>query len=260
MKTAIPSDRAERKRAAKLLKQFNLNSYIVHEDPIRVIIATGFDDPSSNEKTGAMIQIWILAKQAKPSALAASGLDNVICGNCWKRPSADHSVPEAIDYAQAESLGWRAFITVDKDQRLVGHVVCPASNEAKLARAARGIAKDIKCENCGLCKGKAISAKSVTIEKHGSRPDRCYVQMRAPNSIWQAYKRGRYARLVDLSLLRGRKIRFGAYGDPIHIPFPIVKAIASVADNYTGYTHQWANPMYRAYSAFFMASTNAARA
>ena len=254
-------DRARRKHEAKLLKAFNQNSYIIHEDAYRVIIATGFEDDSSNGKTGAMIQIWILPKDVKPNDAVKTGYDRVICGDCWKRPSADHSSPEPIDYALAESLGWRAFVTVAKGQRLANHAVCPASNEAKADRESRGIVKDVSCETCGLCKGNAIKARSIQIEKHGARPDRCYVLVHnAPRSIWAAYRAGRYARLIDLSLFAGREVRFGAYGDPVYIPYPIVKAIASVASNYTGYTHQWARPMYRAYSQFFMASTNGARA
>lgn len=255
------ANRADRKRAQKLYRAFNHNSYIIHEDQYRVIIATGFSDDSANGKTGAMIQIWILPKDVKPNDATKTGFDRVVCGDCWKRPSADHSSPEPVDYEQAEALGWRAFVTVAKGQRLANHAVCPASNEAKADRKARGIDKDVSCDTCGLCKGRAIGARSIQIEKHGARPDRCYVLVHnAPRSIWKAYREGRYARLVDLSLFAGRNVRFGAYGDPVYLPFPIVKAIASVAKNYTGYTHQWARPMYRAYSAFFMASTNGARA
>ena len=250
--------RHDRKAAAKLLKAFNRNTYVIHEDDYRVVLASGFEDDSTNEKTGAMIQTWILAKADKPSSMIKHGLDSVVCGSCWKRPKADHSNPEPIDYALAESQGWRAFVTVAKGQRLENHAVCPASNESKADRKAKGIDKDVTCATCGLCKGNATSARSITIEKHGQHADRCYVSMKAPNSIYRAWKAGRYAKLVDLSMLAGKRVRFGSYGDPVYIPFPIVKAIASVAKNYTGYTHQWQRPQYRAYAQFFMASTNAA--
>ena len=67
----------------------------------------------------------------------------------------------------------------------------------------------------------------------------CYVTVfRAPLSVWRAYKRGT-AREFDLGKLEGRRIRFGAYGDPAAAPFEIWESIAQVADGVTGYTHAW---------------------
>lgn len=39
-------------------------------------------------------------------------------------------------------------------------------------------------------------------------------------------------------LLRGRKVRFGAYGDPAALPVHVLKQLASEAIGWTGYTHQ----------------------
>jgi hypothetical protein len=55
-------------------------------------------------------------------------------------------------------------------------------------------------------------------------------------------------------VFKGRKIRFGAYGEPVLIPFNTMRAIARVSDGWTGYTHQWRRAEYRKYRAFVMAS------
>jgi len=92
---------------------------------------------------------------------------------------------------------------------------------------------------------------------------RCYVQVdKAPNGIWKAYRRGVY-RVVDTSeygaLFGGRKVRFGAYGDPAYIPLWIIEQIVKVCLGHTGYTHQWRNPDVQAYRAYIMASADSPR-
>jgi hypothetical protein len=83
----------------------------------------------------------------------------------------------------------------------------------------------------------------------------CYVKtIHAPASIWKAYNRGNYSLLTDYSIFGGRKVRFGAYGEPVLIPFKIVREIAVYSFGWTGYTHQWKSPLYQAYKAYFMAS------
>ena len=70
----------------------------------------------------------------------------------------------------------------------------------------------------------------------------CYVNVgQAPNSIWKAYKRGRYERYDHAKhrdLLRHRKIRLGAYGDPASAPYEIMHYLAHAGIGWTGYTHQ----------------------
>lgn len=83
----------------------------------------------------------------------------------------------------------------------------------------------------------------------------CYVQVQnAPSGIWKCYQRGGYPQLPSLALFAGRKVRFGAYGDPSYIPLPLVANIASVSDGWTGYTHQWARPWNRGFAEYLMAS------
>jgi hypothetical protein len=138
---------------------------ILYEGPSKldgnpiVVIATL---KTSNRKTGAMIQTWILNK--------------------------DHNPVEAIATGAADSI-------------------------------------------CGNCPHKLIDGKRT-----------CYVNVgQAPNSIYKAYKRGRYpvATVQDLQKhLKGRAIRFGAYGDPAAAPTWIWKTLANIASTHTGYTHQ----------------------
>jgi len=162
-----------------------MNGYILHEDSVRVIIATGFSAPSDNRKTGDMVQIWILVKSVDPVEAIKSGLDRLICGSCRHR----------------------------------GH------------------------EENG---------------RHGVERS-CYVNAgQAPLGIWRAWKAGHYAPLEYLSVFSGRKVRFGAYGDPTHLPLSLALAIAGVASGHTGYTHQWRKPSLQGWKTILMASVDTA--
>lgn len=162
-----------------------MNGFILHEDSARVIIATGFESPSDNRKTGDMIQIWILCKAVDPVEAIKQGLDRLICGNCRHR----------------------------------GH------------------------EENG---------------KHGVERT-CYVnEGQAPLGIWKAWKAGRYPLLRSLECFVGRKVRFGAYGDPTHLPLSLALAIAGVSSGWTGYTHQWRKPSLQGWKQLLMASVDTA--
>jgi hypothetical protein len=86
----------------------------------------------------------------------------------------------------------------------------------------------------------------------------CYVRVaNAPLGVWKAYRRGMYPYLpVEryADMFTGRKVRFGAYGEPVLIPLANMTEIARVASGHTGYSHQWKQPVYAPYSAFVMAS------
>ena len=155
------------------------NGFILHEDQHRVIIATGFDSPSDNRKTGDMIQIWILVKSVDPVQAIREGLDRLICGNCRHR---------------------------------------------------------------GDGTGKERS---------------CYVNAgQAPLGIWRAWQAGRYPVLQFMDIFSGRKVRFGAYGDPTHLPLSLALAIAGVSSGHTGYTHQWRKPSLQGWRSILMASVD----
>lgn len=92
----------------------------------------------------------------------------------------------------------------------------------------------------------------------------CYVNVgQVPLGIYKSYQRGLpdmlpkdYARFFG-----GRKVRFGAYGNPTLLPLAKVKAIAKVSNGWTGYFHNWRGMMpakRAAYNDYFMASTETA--
>jgi len=95
---------------------------------------------------------------------------------------------------------------------------------------------------------------------HRKQPDgtrSCYVNVgQAPLSIWKAYKRGVYGKLSDLnpSDIEGRKIRWGAYGDPALISPTLFATINEHAAGHTGYTHQWRQPWAQWCKGIFQAS------
>jgi len=101
---------------------------------------------------------------------------------------------------------------------------------------------------CFDCKHRGMNGKDRT----------CYVRVaNAPLGIWKAYQRGNYPTLAIGDYARvfnGRTIRFGAYGDPVLIPLPIVTELARVAHGHTGYTHQWKLERYQDYKQYLMAS------
>lgn len=80
----------------------------------------------------------------------------------------------------------------------------------------------------------------------------CYVELhRAPLSVYRAIDT--YPDL-DLSAFDGRRVRFGAYGDPAFLPLPLVREIAGRSEAWTGYTHQWRRPELQGFREFLMAS------
>jgi len=74
----------------------------------------------------------------------------------------------------------------------------------------------------------------------------CYVNLcHGPINIFYAYLDQSYKHFepADIELFRGRNIRVGSYGDPAAVPFEVWDNITKVANGYTGYTHQWHNPI-----------------
>lgn len=69
----------------------NPNGIIVYEGPSRldnepiVVVATGLKQNSTNSKTGAMIQTYILRQDLSPIEAVKSGEDASICGDCIHR-------------------------------------------------------------------------------------------------------------------------------------------------------------------------------
>ena len=95
---------------------------------------------------------------------------------------------------------------------------------------------------CGDCKHRNTS---------------CYVALfQAPYQIYHNWKRGKYAISHDFSMFANRKVRFGAYGDPVAMPLEIIRGIAKVSSGWTGYTHQWKLAIAQEYKPFLMASVD----
>jgi len=105
---------------------------------------------------------------------------------------------------------------------------------------------------CGNCMHRGHEENG----RHGVERT-CYVNPgQAPQGIWRAWQAGNYPLLRSLECFVGRKVRFGAYGDPTHIPLSLALAIAGVASGWTGYTHQWRKPSLQAWRSILMASVD----
>lgn len=109
--------------------------------------------------------------------------------------------------------------------------------------------------------------------KHGSsKGGSCYVNLVGTNGVWEAWRNNRYEKgfisTPEGPVLKrevankfiGRATRFGAFGDPVAVPFtiwePILDAVKDTAI-WTGYTHSWTNPACTDdYKKFLMASVD----
>lgn len=69
----------------------NSNGYVLYEGPSAldgkpiVVIATGFDASSENDKTGDMIQTFIMRSDIEPHTAIKTGDDESVCGDCIHR-------------------------------------------------------------------------------------------------------------------------------------------------------------------------------
>ena len=123
------------------------------------------------------------------------------------------------------------------------------------------------CGNCPHRRKQVWDAKRKRFKWVRS----CYVNVgQAPNSIWKAYKRGVYKELSYVgmkelpsngsfysdveSIVQGRRIRWGAYGDPSVINPQVVNLFNSYAEGHTGYTHQWREEFASPFKGVFQAS------
>lgn len=113
--------------------------------------------------------------------------------------------------------------------------------------AAQQLGKDkVVCGDCPLRPANAAAGEA-----------RCYVETgKAPAAVWRAYHAGKYPRLESTDVFQGHAVRFGAYGDPSKLPLGLISEIASKASRWTGYTHQWRNPLVKGYRQFLMASAD----
>ena len=88
----------------------------------------------------------------------------------------------------------------------------------------------------------------------------CYVDVsKSVTAIYYAWMRGSYFLASPkrvARMLRGRKVRIGAYGDPAAIPAMHWRDLVRHADGHTGYSHQWRQPFAQGLRGIVMASAD----
>lgn len=91
------------------------NGVILYEGPSLldgapiVVIAIGLNSPSTNRKTGAMIQTYILRSNVEPTAAVASGGDKSICGDCRHRGARGKGRTCYVNVGQGPLGVYRAY-------------------------------------------------------------------------------------------------------------------------------------------------------
>lgn len=135
-----------------------------------------------------------------------------------------------------------AIAVFNSDNRKTGNMIqvyILNRNEHPVEAVQNGT-DDIICGNCPLRSGNG-----------------CYVRVEhGPSVVYKAYKAGKYPvydQIGHSKYFRGRSIRWGAYGDPVYIPFSVISYFNSLAENWTGYTHRWRD-CDSVYASVFMAS------
>ena len=83
---------------------------------------------SVNEKTGDMVQTWILREDVSPLDAIQSGADVSICGNCAHRGRKGKKRTCYVDVGKAPQGVWNAFhrgqyIDLSDDPELVAHLI-----------------------------------------------------------------------------------------------------------------------------------------
>lgn len=72
-----------------------------------VVIANRIEVKSTNDKTGAMVQTWIMRRDIKPTDAVKSGEDSSVCGDCKHRPSNGGAC--YVTVFQAPLSTWKAY-------------------------------------------------------------------------------------------------------------------------------------------------------
>ena len=125
------------------------------------------------------------------------------------------------------------------------HILC--DNGQSPYEAVKADADTAICEGCAL--------RGIAWKLRG-----CYVNVATgPNSVWECYLRGGYpdyVRALHDEYFIDRKIRWGAYGEPVLIPLSLMSHICDLSSGWTGYTHHWHEARFRTYRRYLMASTH----
>lgn len=171
---------------------------MIDGSPIVLIVNTG---ESTNEKTGAMAQTYILRADTDPITANRIGADVAICGSC---PHRGTSLSLAVARAMVDAMDKGKERTALRRQ----------IRTAEEASATHISYKRSCYVNIG--QGALVTYRALLA---GSYPDA------RPEFVAQ--------------ILTGRRVRLGTYGDPAAIPANVWRALLTHADGHTGYTHQW---------------------
>jgi hypothetical protein len=166
-----------------------------------------------------------------------------------KTHSGTHSAGSPNGYLLHSDSDIVVIATLESENRKTGNMIqiwilCANENPVTAVKTGHdGIV-------CGDCKHRGNGFKDRT----------CYVNVgQGPNSVYCAYISGAYPYLPKsryAEVFYGRKVRFGAYGDPVLIPLEVLRWVAFYSDGWTGYTHQWRNEKYAQYREYVMASVD----
>jgi len=111
---------------------------------------------------------------------------------------------------------------------------------------------------CGDCPFRGIIVRVKRRSRNVGRG--CYVELgRSPTAVYYAFIRGSYPAYqqeLHAKYFVGRKIRLGAYGDPVCVPLPAVKPVLRLTSRHTGYSHQWNDRRFQRWSKYVMASVH----
>lgn len=70
-----------------------------------IVVATGFDNPTKNDKTGQMVQLFIMREDVPPHDAVRLGQDISVCGTC---PMASGGICYVVVY-QAPLAVWKRY-------------------------------------------------------------------------------------------------------------------------------------------------------
>jgi hypothetical protein len=110
---------------------------------------------------------------------------------------------------------------------------------------------------CGDCQFRPVVSIAFGVVERSKR--RCYVNLRGPQSIYKAFRKGSYPDVdysTDSRLMAGKSVRLGAYGDPASIPVSVWDELLPHCAKHTGYTHQWHTGNGTDYRRMLMASVD----
>lgn len=97
-----------------------------------MLIATGLKADSSNAKTGALVQTWILRADMTPQAAVDSGADSSICGDCPHRGIVEMVTDKLTGIASLKNTTRSCYVTIFQAPRNI-HKTAMAGKYARLS-------------------------------------------------------------------------------------------------------------------------------